>query len=247
MLDCLATCLPGSVANAASYGVPVLYRKVPGVTGARVLAGDDSVTEPLVDAARALVRDGADGITSNCGFVAYYQPALARAVSVPVFASSLLQVPLVAATLPAGRKVGILTFDATQLGDRQFRSAGWDPARIPVAVAGVRGLPAWEVLSEPDGEIDPGAMWSDLRRVGQTLCSTEPSVGALVLECTAMCPFAPDLQATLGLPVFDLNSLIHLMLRSLGYPRHEGIVPPPAEAGLTLARVRSGVAIGSPA
>src|SRR5712692_7533850 len=92
MLDGLATCLPGSVANAASYGVSVLYRKVPGVTGTRVLAGDDTATDALVDAARALVRQGADGITSNCGFVAYYQPALARAVSVPVFASSLLQV-----------------------------------------------------------------------------------------------------------------------------------------------------------
>jgi hypothetical protein len=240
MIDGLATCLPGSIANSASYGVSVVYRKVPGATGARVLAGDESLTSPLAQAARELVREGAEGISSNCGFAALYQPALARAVTVPVFVSSLLQVPLVAATLPAGRKVGILTFDAEQLGDRQFRAVGWDPERIPVSVAGVRGLPAWEVLANPEGAIDPEAMWVDLRRVAEGLCRQDPTIAALVLECTAMCPFAPTLQATLERPVFDLNSLIHYMLRALRYPAYQGVVPPPTEAGLTLADVRAG-------
>jgi hypothetical protein len=240
MIDGLATCLPGSVANAASYGVSVVYRKVPGATGARVLAGDESLAGPLVQAARDLVQQGAEGISSNCGFAALYQPILAGAVGVPVFASSLLQVPLVATTLAPGRKVGILTFDAAQLGVRQFRAVGWDSERIPVAVAGVRGLPAWEVLGHAEGEIDPEAMWTDLHRVGEELCRRDPSVAALVLECTAMCPFAPALQRALRRPVFDLNSLIHYMLRALRYPAYQGVVAPPAEAGLALAGVRAG-------
>jgi hypothetical protein len=243
MIDGLATCLPGSIANAASYGVPVLYRKVVGATGDRILDGDETLTAPLVDAARDLVRQGAQGITSNCGFAALYQPALAGAVSVPVFVSSLLQVPQVAATLPVNRKVGILTYDAAHLGPRHFRAVGWDPSHLPVAVAGVRGLPAWEMLSKPEGEIDPEAMWADLRRVAEELCRREPSVAALVLECTAMCPFAPALQAALRRPVFDLNSLIHYMLRALRYPAYEGIIAPPAAAGLSVATVRAGASL----
>jgi hypothetical protein len=245
MIDGLATCLPGSVANAATYGVPVVYQKVPGATGARVLAGDAALVESLADAARALVRQGANGITSNCGFAASYQPALARAVPVPVFVSSLLQVPLVATTLPSGKRIGILTFDAAQLSSRQFRAAGWDPDRIPVSVAGVRGLEAWEVLAGREGDVDPDAMWDDLRRVAEQLCRTRSDIGALVLECTAMCPFTPQLQASLDLPIFDLNSLVHYMLRGLRYPVYDGVVPPPAEAGIVLAGVRTTARAGS--
>jgi hypothetical protein len=239
MIDGLATCLPGSVANAATYGVSVVYRRVPGATGARVLAADDALVEPLAEAARALVRQGVNGITSNCGFAASYQPALARTVPVPVFVSSLLQVPLVAATLPLGKRIGILTFDAAQLSGRQFRAAGWDPERIPVSVAGVRGLEAWEVLAGREGDVDPDAMWGDLLRVAEDLCRTRSDIGALVLECTAMCPFAPQLQASLDLPVFDLNSLVHYMLRAFRYPIYDGVVRPPVEAGISLAGVRA--------
>lgn len=240
MLDSVATCLPGSVANAASYGVPVLYQKVPGATGERVLRGDPALTASLVEGARELVRQGAMGISSNCGFAATYQPAIAAAVSVPVFVSSLLQVPLVAATLPPGGKVGIVTFDAAQLSARQFRAVGWDPDRIPVAVAGVRGLGAWETLAASEADIDPAAMQEDLIRVGRQLLATEPTVRAIVLECTGMCPFTPELQAVLRLPIFDLNSLIHYMLRALAYPPYDGVIAPSPAVGLSLARVRRG-------
>jgi hypothetical protein len=237
MLDSVTMCLPGNVANAASYGVPVLYQKVPGATGERVLRGDPALTASLVEAARELVRRGAVGISSNCGFAASYQPAIAAAVPVPVFVSSLLQVPLVAATLPTRGKVGILTFDAAQLSGRHFRGVGWDPDRIPVAVAGVRGLAAWEALAASEADIDPAAMCEDLIRVGRQLLATEPTVRAIVLECAGMCPFAPELQAALRLPIFDLNSLIHYMLRALHYPPYEGVIAPSLEVGLSLARV----------
>jgi hypothetical protein len=237
MIDSVATCLPGSVANAASYGVPVIYLKIPGATGERILRGDPVLTPSLVEGAQELVRRGAVGVSSNCGFAATYQPAIAAAVPVPVFVSSLLQVPLVAATLPVGRKVGIVTFDAAQLSARQFRAVGWDPERIPVAVAGVRGLPAWEALAASEGEIDPEAMRKDLIRVTRELLAVEPTIGALVLECTGMCPFSPELQAAVDLPVFDLNSLIHYMLRSLRYPLYRTVVLPPPEVGISLARV----------
>jgi len=37
-----------------------------------------------------------------------------------------------------------------------------------------------------------------------------------------------------------INSLIHYMLRALRYPAYRGIVPPPADAEIRLARVRAG-------
>jgi len=246
MIDSVATFLPGGTASASSYGVPVKYLRIPGATGNRVIGGDPGLTASFVEGAQELVRRGAEAISSNCGFVALYQPAIAAAVRVPVFVSSLLQVPFVAATLAPGQRVGILTYDAAQLSRRHFEACGWDPDRIKIAVAGVRDLPEWAVLAAPEAEIDPDAMRDDLVSVADQLLASTENIGALVLECTAMCPFAPDLQARLGLPVFDLNSLIHTMLRVIRYPRYSSTVPPPPEAGISLSRIRGTVTEGAP-
>jgi hypothetical protein len=72
---------------------------------------DDWLLAPFVAAGRELVSEGVDGITTSCGFLALYQRKLTRALPVPVATSALLQVPLVRATLPLGRAVGVLSFN----------------------------------------------------------------------------------------------------------------------------------------
>jgi Asp/Glu/hydantoin racemase len=38
-----------------------------------------------------------------------------------------------------------------------------------------------------------------------------PDVGAIVLECTNMPPYAADVQRATGVPVFDIISLVSLV------------------------------------
>ena len=57
---------------------------------------------------------------------------------------------------------------------------------------------------------------------GRDLLASHPEVGAIVLECTNMPPYAHLLRETFGLPVFDIFSLItwfHTGLR----PRDFGV------------------------
>jgi Asp/Glu/hydantoin racemase len=42
---------------------------------------------------------------------------------------------------------------------------------------------------------------------GRALVAAHPGIGAIVLECTNMPPYAAALQAELGLPVHDVRSL----------------------------------------
>ena len=63
-------------------------------------------------------------ITTNCGFLVKLQGQLAAAVSVPVFTSSLLLVPLVHRMLPPGRRVGAPTVDASALTAEHLIGAG---------------------------------------------------------------------------------------------------------------------------
>ena len=52
----------------------------------------------------AVVRHGAEAITTNCGFLALFQKELAEAVRVPVATSSMMQVPWVQSLLPPGQR-----------------------------------------------------------------------------------------------------------------------------------------------
>ena len=61
---------------------------------------------------------------------------MAAAVSVPVFTSSLMLVPLVHRMLPPGRAVGIMTVDASSLRPEHYAGAGIGPD-IPLVVAGL--------------------------------------------------------------------------------------------------------------
>ena len=74
----------------------------------RVVRGRaNCLLDAFLAAALELVKLGADGITTNCGFLSLYQAELSAHVGVPVATSSLMQAGMIQATLPAGRRVGI--------------------------------------------------------------------------------------------------------------------------------------------
>lgn len=48
----------------------------------------------------------------------------------------------------------------------------------------------------------------DVVEAGKQLVAEHPDVSAIVLECTNMPPYAAALQAEVGLPVYDIYSMI---------------------------------------
>ncbi|MBX6747715.1 MAG: aspartate/glutamate racemase family protein, partial [Acetobacteraceae bacterium] len=48
----------------------------------------------------------------------------------------------------------------------------------------------------------------DILEAGRTLVAQHPEVGAIVLECTNMPPYAAALREAVGLPVYDIYSMI---------------------------------------
>src|SRR6266851_8443368 len=70
--------LPGDIGHAATWPFPVLYKVVRGATGERVTtarANDRStgLLDAFLAAGAEVVQDGADGITTSCGFLSIYQ------------------------------------------------------------------------------------------------------------------------------------------------------------------------------
>src|SRR5581483_11770005 len=132
MLETQFPRIPGDTGNALTWPFPVLYKVVPGATPDRVVRHQSAgLLEAFLDAAAELVRLGADGITTTCGFLSLFQREIAAHVGVPVATSSLMQIPLIERILPPGRRVGVLTVSAASLTAEHLSAAGADP-RTPV-------------------------------------------------------------------------------------------------------------------
>ena len=128
--------VPGDVANASTYRYPVRFQRVPGFTVKRIMAHDMTVVEELTAAAVSLQAEGVRAITGDCGFMALYQDHIASKVDVPVFLSSLTQIPFMRTMLKPGAQIGIVTANSKSLDDSVFKGIGIKPGQDLV----VKGL-----------------------------------------------------------------------------------------------------------
>ncbi|GAC1339377.1 MAG: aspartate/glutamate racemase family protein [Acetobacteraceae bacterium] len=208
MLDARFPRIPGDMGNALTWPFPVLYRVVRGATPARVvLEGAQGLLPAFLEAAAELVALGAEAITTNCGFLSLFQRELAAHAGVPVATSSLMQVPWVQATLPPGRRVGLVTVSGGSLTAAHLAAAGV-PADIPV-VGTEGGREFFRVLIRGESEdMDVERAEQDVVEAGRELVRRHPEVGAIVLECTNMPPYAAAMRAATGRPVFDIYSMV---------------------------------------
>ncbi|WP_010103042.1 aspartate/glutamate racemase family protein [Verminephrobacter aporrectodeae] len=208
MLEARFPRIPGDMGNGLTWPFPVLYKVVRGASpGKVVLDGARGLLPDFIDAAQDLVREGAEAITTNCGFLSLFQQELAAAVNVPVATSSLMQVPWVQATLPPGKRVGIVTVSGSALTPAHLRAAGV-PCDVPMEGT-ENGREFFRVLirAEKD-DMDVALAEQDILDAGQALVERHPEVGAIVLECTNMPPYAAALQAALNMPVYDIYAMI---------------------------------------
>ena len=220
MLDAQFPRIPGDMGNAATWPFPVLYRVVENASPDLVVRrGADGMLEPFIQAGRDLIRQGAEAITTNCGFLALFQRELSSALEVPVATSALMQVPMVQSLLPPGRRVGLLTVSAASMTPEHLAGAGC-PADLPV-VGTEDGSEFTRVLLDNELRLDVGAARRDLVAAGRQMVERHPDVGAIVLECTNMPPYQAAVREATGLPVFSMVDLVCWLMAGL-QPRGYG-------------------------
>jgi Asp/Glu/hydantoin racemase len=180
------------------------------------------VLDAMIQAALELEQEGIRAIATSCGFNAIFQRELANAVGVPVFASSLIQIPLVHRMLKVGQIVGIITADKEHLTDRHLRGAGITRA-IPVAIRGVEATEEFsKIRDDSDAVLDATRFQEEVVGVAEALVREDPDVSAIVLECTDLPPFAAAIRRAIGLPVFDIVTLTNMVYESVAGDRWGG-------------------------
>lgn len=231
MLETRFPRIHGDIGNAYTWDFPVQYRVVQGATPDNVVRGDPHAQlDAFIQAGRELVRMGCDGITTNCGFLSLLQDDLKQALGVPVAASSLMQVPMVQAMLPAGKRVGVMTISKATLSPEHLLAAG-APADTPVVGTDQGECFTRDVLGDAQS-IDFAAARQDNLQASALLVEQHKDIGAIVLECTNMSPYAADIRKLTGLPVFSIYSFVNWFQAGLLPRRFSGNLDVPRASSL---------------
>jgi len=208
LLDYKGPFVPGDVGNASSYDYPVLFRTVPKATSKRVFAGDPELEAAVIEAAKALEAEGVKGISSDCGYFVNYQEAVAKAVKVPVYLSSLLQLPFISACIGRDRPIGVICANSRSLGNRVLEMTGLGADR-EVLIQGMQDEPVFG--SSVTGDclaLDPDVIEAEVVGVARRMLRERPEMGAILIECSMLPPYARAVQNATGLPVFDFLTMI---------------------------------------
>ncbi len=218
-MDTNFTKIPGHIRNRATFEFPVRYQVIEGATAERLVThADPTLLAPFIQAAKDLEAAGVAAITGACGFLVIFQQQLADSVNIPLYTSSLIQLPMVARMIRSDQKVGLLVAKQRSLTPRHLSAIGADS--VPISVVGMEDQPEFrEVMLEarrPD--LDPDRLEAEVLTVVERLVGDD--LGALVIECTDLVPFAHRIQARLGLPVFDIVTLTNMVYESLTRRRY---------------------------
>jgi len=207
MLETRFPRIPGDMGNALTWPFPVMWKVVPGATPDRVVRRKaEGLLDAFIESAREMVAAGADGITTTCGFLSLVQPELAAAVGVPVATSSLMQAPMIQALLPPGRRVGVLTISKESLAPEHLSRIG---VAADTPVWGTEGGTEFSrVILNDLPRLDIEAARADLVNAARDFQAAHPDLGAILLECTNMMPYAVDVRQVTGLPVFSIRSFV---------------------------------------
>lgn len=197
----------GNVQNALSFPFPVAYSVVENVSVPALMRGDEQALPAIISSVNALQALGVDLIVGACGSFAHYQKAVAAIARVPVCLSILVEVPFILSLLPPSKKLGIVfarTAAFTELAKRQCDIV--DCSRI--VTVGADCLASFAPILDPALPLDNCALEADLVALLKDTQTTEPSIGAWLLQCSDLPPYAAAITSATELPVFDMTLLI---------------------------------------
>ena len=208
VIDIWYPLLPGNVANASTFDFPVMYKVLKGASIDQILCGDPELLPLVIDAGHELIQHGARCIVGACGSFAYYQKEAAASFPVPTFLSSMLQVPLILHSLKPNQKLGVIAASPDSLTQKVFDQCGIsEPSRL--AITGAKGLPEFENILQSTGRLNSCKLEEELVELARRFVSEHPEIGSILLQCSDLPPYAWAIQNALGLPVYDMITLIN--------------------------------------
>lgn len=201
----------------------------------------NGLVKSLEDAVKKLVlHDKVVAVSGDCGFMMYLQEYIERLIRKithqppPVFMSSLFQIPMIQAILPANAKIAVFTANSASLEKdekelfKQYKfhiknnplidlvglqhAGGFQYVAMPPQSKSNK--PLSDRIKEPQGDRTiETASATDIRKARASIMEAAEKakaagVQAIVFECTELPHYAHSVRKATHLPVFDVVTMI---------------------------------------
>ena len=222
--------LPGDVANASSYDLPVRLKVVQGLVDVppppkRWPNGQAPVGARLLRAAALELQDeGVRAIVAGCGFFVAMQDYLTEEVSIPVFTSPLILIPVLSRML-GNRKIGILTASASLLDDAFMEVAG-ATKKMNLVIQGIEDSAEFYAthMGGKRIEMDADLLRDEVVGIAKRFAKAHPDMAGMLIECSNLPTFSADIQRETGLPVFDYFTFVKFVQASIVHTPFRGFL-----------------------
>lgn len=221
MLDTQFPRILGDAGNIDSFSYPAHTKIVTGAGSLQIVKDGKPSTiliEQFCQATKSLEDDGAKAIISTCGFLITIQDIISDAVNIPVMVSGLSLYPKIKQEYDLS-KIGILTASSKNLGSTALRAAGI--ASSDVVIDGFEDCdPFTSVIlqdksKQPD-HIDAQAIERAAVQKAQNMLADHPDIGAILLECGNLPPYAEAIKQATSLPLFSIIDGANLLMHDHG-------------------------------
>jgi len=198
---------PGDSDHPGSFGYEVYYRCCPGLTFEMCQEGHfpEAVERRFADAIKHLEARGCSAITGDCGFMMAFHVIARKIAAKPIFMSSMVQCPIIAASLEPSDQILLLTANDKHLKPQKqvlLSSCGFDVDEDRFLIKGCQMVPGFEAVAL-GGKVPLEVVQPGIVKLVQEARKEHPRIAAILLECTELPPYADALRYHTGLPVWD--------------------------------------------
>ena len=233
LLDDVYPGFPGDLRNASAWNFPVQYEIAEGVNCKNLVREPDKTPhiEPIVRAAKKLERMGVRGIAAECGYFAWFQRIVAAEVKIPVFMSSLLQVPFAQMLVGPQYQVGMVVAMKNHLTETHLQNVGIVPDTnfLVFGHQDEYNCPQFDQLWQDYARQPlPTCIYNEAEKEFVGICEDivkkNPGIRALVLECSGAQPFARAVQRAVDMPVLSWGTLLDFAWSMINHRDYYGHV-----------------------
>lgn len=200
---------PGDIDCSDSFSYDVYYKVVPGLTFEMCKKGEmtEELKQRFKDSIKWLVEEKkVNGITGDCGFMMNFQSLAREVTKIPIFMSSLCQLPAVTCCYAEKEQIIIMTANGKSLEpmrDLIRDECGVDTEDKRYNIVGCEDVPHFgEAVAKGDKVNTKKATKGIVKKAREAL-KKYPQSRAFLLECTELPPYSDAIRFHTGLPVYD--------------------------------------------
>ena len=200
---------PGDIDHPDSFSCHVYYKVVPGLTFVMCQKGEmtDKVKQRFEESIKWLVEEKkVKGITGDCGFMMYFQSLARNIAKIPIFMSSLCQLPTITCGYAEKVEIIIMTANGKSLEpmrDLIMDECGVDTQDKRFNIVGCEDVPHFGEAVANGGKVNTKKATPGIVKKAVEALQKYPHSRAFLLECTELPPYSDAIRFHTGLPVYD--------------------------------------------